>query len=94
MQLFFVFINEIGFVIIIPIAAIMYKSKKRNPLAGVIAAFAGTAFGYGTSIFVGSIDNIMIPYTSISSRLVDPTFHISLTSNLFIMIVSSVILTL
>ncbi len=87
-------INEIGFVIMIPIAAIMYKSKKRNPLAGVIAAFAGTAFGYGTSIFVGSIDNIMIPYTSISSRLVDPTFHISLTSNLFIMIVSSLVLTL
>ncbi len=87
-------INEIGFVIMIPIAAIMYKSKKRNPLAGIIAAFAGTAFGYGTSIFVGSIDDIMIPYTSISSRLVDPVFHISLTSNLFIMIISSIVLTI
>ena len=50
-------INEVGYVILIPIAAIIFKAKKRNPMAGVVAAFAGTAFGYGTSIFVGSIDD-------------------------------------
>ena len=61
-------INEVGYVILIPIAAIIFKAKKRNPMAGVVAAFAGTAFGYGTSIFVGSIDDLMIPYTRIASR--------------------------
>lgn len=87
-------INEVGFVIIIPIAAIIFKAKKRNPMAGVVAGFAGTAFGYGTSIFVGSIDDLMIPYTKVASRTIDPVFHISLTSNLIIMIVSTIVLSI
>ena len=87
-------INEVGFVILIPIAAIIYKAKKRNPMAGVVAGFAGTAFGYGTSVFVGSIDDLMIPYTRVASRTIDSTFHISLTSNLIIMIVTTVVLSI
>lgn len=85
-------INEIGFVILIPIAAIIFKAKKRNPLAGVSAAFGGVAFGYGTSIFIGSHEVAMIPYTTTAARLIDANFHVSLSSNLYIMIVSSVIL--
>ena len=87
-------INEVGFVIIIPLAAFIYKAKKRNPMIGVCAAFAGCAFGYGTSIFVGSLETQLIPYTTTAARLVDPTFHISLLSNLYIMIVSTFVLSI
>ena len=87
-------INEIGFVILIPIAAIIFKAKKRNPLAGVCAAFAGVAFGYGTSIFIGSHEVAMIPYTTTASRLIDARFHVSLSSNLYIMIVASLVLSI
>ena len=87
-------INEVGFVLLIPIAALIYKSKKRNPMAGVVAAFAGTSFGYGTTIFFGSIDALMIPYTRIASRIIDPTFYVNMSSNLFIMIVSTIVLSL
>ena len=87
-------INEVGFVIIIPLAAYIYKAKKRNPMIGVCAAFAGCAFGYGTSIFVGSLETQLIPYTTTSARMIDPNYHISLLSNLYIMIVSSVVLSI
>ena len=87
-------INEVGFVILVPLAAFIYKAKKRNPLIGVCAAFAGCAFGYGTSIFVGSLETQLIPYTTTAARLVDSTFHVSLLSNLYIMIVSSIILSI
>jgi len=87
-------INEIGYVILIPLAAIIFKAKKRNPMAGVCAAFAGVAFGYGTSIFIGSYEVLMIPYTTTSSWLIDATYHTSLLSNLFIMIVSTLVLSI
>lgn len=87
-------INEVGFVIIIPLAAFIYKAKKRNPMIGVCAAFAGCAFGYGTSIFVGSLETQLIPYTTTAARLVDGEYHISLLSNLYIMIVSTIILSI
>ncbi|MBP5684241.1 MAG: AbgT family transporter [Bacilli bacterium] len=87
-------INEVGFVLLIPIAALIYKSKKRNPMAGVVAAFAGTSFGYGTTIFFGSIDALMIPYTRIASRIIDPSFYVNMSSNLFIMIISTIVLSI
>lgn len=87
-------INEVGFVILIPLAAFIYKAKNRNPLIGVCAAFAGCAFGYGTSIFVGSLETQVIPYTTTAARLIDPTYHVSLLSNLYIMIVSTIVLSI
>ena len=87
-------INEVGFVILIPLAAYIYKAKKRNPMIGVCAAFAGCAFGYGTSIFVGSLETQLIPYTTSAARMIDTTSHVSLLSNLYIMIVSTFVLSI
>ena len=87
-------INEIGFVILIPLAAIIFRAKGRNPLAGVCAAFAGVAFGTGTTLFVGSTEVALIPYTTAAARIIDSTYHVSLLSNIFIMIISSIILSI
>lgn len=87
-------INEIGYVILIPLAAIIFKSKGRNPLAGICTAFAGVAFGTGTTLFIGSTEVDLIPYTTAASRLIDGNYHISLLSNIFIMIISSIILSI
>lgn len=87
-------INDIGYLILIPIAASIYEAKGRNPIAGIIAAFCGVAFGAGTTIFVGSSEVSLIPYTTSAARLVDSTFHVSLLSNLYIMIVSTIILSI
>ena len=87
-------INEVGFVILIPLAAYIYKAKKRNPMIGVCAAFAGCAFGYGTSIFVGSLETQLIPYTTAAARMIDANYHVSLLSNLYIMIVSTIVLSI
>ncbi len=87
-------INDIGYVILIPIAAAIYEMKGRNPLSGVIAAFCGVAFGAGTTIFVGSAEVSLIPYTTSAARLVDGAFHVSLLSNLYIMIAATIILSI
>ena len=87
-------INDIGYLILIPLAASIYEAKGRNPQAGIIAAFCGVAFGSGTTLFVGSSEVSLIPYTTTAARLVDKTYHVSLLSNLFIMIVSTIILSI
>lgn len=87
-------INEIGYVILIPLAAIVYMANGRNPLTGITAAFAGVAFGYGATIFVGSMEVNLNSTTQAAARLIDSTFHVSLTSNLFIIIASSFILSI
>ena len=87
-------INDIGYIILIPIAASIYEKKGRNPLSGILAAFCGVVFGSGTTIFVGSSEVSLIPYTTSAARIIDTTYHVSLLSNWYIMIVSSIILSL
>ena len=87
-------VNEVGYVILIPLAALVYEKNGRNPLLGVVTAFCGVAFGYGVSIFVGSQEVALIPYTKSAAHLIDSSAHISLTSNLIFIIVSSLLLPL
>ena len=87
-------INDIGYVVLIPLAASIYEKKGRNPMSGIMAAFCGVAFGASTTIFVGSSEVVLIPFTTSAARVIDATYHVSLLSNLFIMIISSIILSI
>ena len=87
-------INDIGYIILIPIAATIFEKKGRNPLSGIITAFCGVVFGAGTTIFVGSSEVNLIPYTTAAARIIDETYHVSLLSNLYIMIISTIVLSL
>lgn len=87
-------INEVGYSLLIPLAAILYESQKRNPILGIVTAFCGVAFGYGVSIFIGSQEISLIPYTKLAAELIDTNIHISLTSNIFFIIISSILVSI
>ena len=87
-------INDIGYVIMIPIAAMIFSKNHRNPLAGIVAAFAGVAFGYGVTIFVGSMEVNLMQTTELAARLIDSGYHVALTSNLIVIIASTIILSI
>ena len=53
---------EVGYVILIPIAAILFMNLGRHPSSGICAAFAGISFGYGANVVVNGLDNILVSY--------------------------------
>ena len=85
-------VNDVGYAILIPLAAVLYEINGRNPLLGIITAFCGTAFGSAVSIFVGYTEVNLIPYTTTAAYLIDTNTHISLSSNLIFIIVASIII--
>ena len=85
-------VNEVGYAVLIPLGALLFLFNGRNPLAGIAAAFAGVAFGYSISFFVGATDMALIPYTKAAANLIDDSFYVEMTSNLFIMIFSAIII--
>ena len=85
-------INEVGYAILIPLVALIYFMNGRNPLLGIITAFCGVAFGYGVTIFVGSMEIALMDYTRTAAWLIDDGMHISLTSNLFFIIATSILI--
>lgn len=87
-------VNEVGYAILIPLGALLFLFNGRNPLAGIAASFAGVAFGYSISFFVGSIDISLISYTTKAANLIDTSFYTQMTSNLYIMIITCIILSI
>jgi aminobenzoyl-glutamate transport protein len=87
-------INEVGYAILIPLIALVYFINNRNPILGIVTAFCGVSFGYGVSIFVGSMEVSLMDYTKVAARLIDDSAHIALTSNLIFIIVVSIILSI
>ena len=87
-------INEIGYAVLIPLVALVYATNGRNPLTGIVTAFCGVAFGYGVSVFVGSMEVSLMNYTQSAACLIDEIAHVSLTSNLIFIIVATIILTI
>ena len=87
-------INEVGYVILIHLSALIFLANGRSPLLGIVASYSGVAFGYGVSIFAGSAEINLIPYTEQAARLIDNTYHVSILSNLIIIIISSIVLSI
>jgi len=85
-------INDVGYVVLIPLAALIFLVNKRSPLLGVTTAFCGVSFGHGISLFTGSLDVALVQQTELASHLVDATYHVPLLSNIFIMVGASIVL--
>lgn len=85
-------VNDVGYVVLIPLSALVFAANRRSPLLGITTAFCGVSFGYAVSLFTGSLDVALVKQTELASYLVDTTYHVALLSNIFIMIVSSIIL--
>lgn len=83
---------EVGYVILIPVAAILFMSLGRHPSSGVSAAFAGITFGYGANILVNGVDNSLITYTQNATKILDHNYAVSLTGNLIFMIFATLLI--
>ena len=87
-------VNEVGYAVLIPLGALLFLFNGRNPLVGIMAAFAGVAFGYSVSFFVGATDMSLIPYTIGAAQLIDESFYVRMTSNVYIMSFSCLVIAL
>ena len=85
-------VGDIGYVIMLPLAAILFKYGKRNPWGGIIASFAAISFGYGINIFLSSSDSSLLALTTIGANIIDGNYTINYWFSLFIMIVTFIVL--
>ena len=79
---------------LIPLGAAAFKSVGRNPLAGMAAAFAGVAAGFGVNFLITPLDGVLTEITNDASALVDPDRSIDLAANLYFGIASTILVTL
>lgn len=85
-SILFSLVGDIGFVIVLPIAALLFKYGKRNPIGGIIAAFASMSFGYGINVFLSSTNSSLLTLTINSAKLLSSNYTIGVFFSLFIML--------
>ncbi len=57
---------DAGYVVMIPLAAIIFASAGRHPLAGIACAFAGVSGGFSANISPGQLDALLFGITEAS----------------------------
>lgn len=84
--------SELGYVVLIPMAAVIFHSLGRHPLAGLAAAFAGVSGGYSANLFIGTVDPLLAGFTQSAANLIDPDYTVGPEANWFFMIVSTFVI--
>lgn len=84
--------SDAGYLVLIPLGAVAFHSLGRHPLAGLSAAFAGVAAGFGANFLVKPIDGILAEMTNDAIHIVDPARSIALTANFYFGVASSLLL--
>ena len=88
-------IGEYSYILLIPLIGIIYQYAGQKPMLGILTLFIGITVGYGTGLFFSYDDYFLGTLTQASANvLVDPNYEYSLSSNIYIMIASTIILTI
>ena len=80
------------YMVLIPLAALLFKYGKRNPQAGIISAFAAMSCGIGINVFINSIDSSLLSYSESAAHLLKPDYIIKTSSFGIIMLFALVII--
>ncbi len=80
---------EIGYVLLVPLAAAIFLAAGRHPLVGLAAAFAGVSGGYSANLLLGTVDPLLSGLSEEAARIIDPARSVNATANYYFMFVST-----
>ena len=84
--------GDLGYVVMIPLSALLFYYGRRNPMIGIVTSFAALTCGTGLSLFITSIDSSLINTTIESASLLDANYTINIYGFVLIMIIAIIAL--
>ncbi|MDA7787915.1 AbgT family transporter [Sphingomonadaceae bacterium] len=74
---------DAGYVVLIPLAGILFAAAGRHPMAGIAAAFAGVSGGFSANISPGQLDALLFGITeeAVSASALDPAWTANIAGN-------------
>ncbi|GAB6086101.1 AbgT family transporter [Alkaliphilus crotonatoxidans] len=86
--------SDAGYVVLVPLGALIFLSFKRHPLAGLAAAFAGVSGGFSANLIISTLDPLLGGISQQAAQMFSPGYTVEATANLYFMIVSTFVITL
>lgn len=81
--------SEAGYVVLIPLGALIFHALGRHPMAGLAAAFVGVSGGFGSNFFIGSIDPVLAGISETAAQIIRPDVTVNPAVNYYFMFISS-----
>lgn len=63
---------DAGFVLVIPVAGLIYRAAGRHPLVGIAVGFAGVSGGFSANFIPSTLDPLLAGLTQTAAQLVEP----------------------
>jgi para-aminobenzoyl-glutamate transporter family len=84
--------TDAGYVLVIPLAGVIFYAMGRHPLAGIAAAFAGVSGGFCANFIPSAIDPLLQSFTQEAAQIIDPAIQVNPLNNWFFNSASSLVI--
>ena len=74
---------DAGYVLVIPLGAVIFQAAGRHPLAGIAAAFAGVSGGFSANFVPSALDPLLQGITQAGAQVIDPNMVLNPLNNWF-----------
>ena len=86
--------SDAGYVILIPLGAMIFRAYGRHPLAGLAAAFAGVSGGFSANLLIGTLDPLLAGISQAAASIIDPNYEVAVMGNYWFMFASTFLITI
>ncbi|MBA3999168.1 AbgT family transporter [Brevundimonas sp.] len=77
---------DAGYVVLVPLAGVLYAAAGRHPIVGISAAFAGVSAAFSSNIVPGQLDVLLLGITETAAHLIDPSWQMNPAGNWFFIV--------
>lgn len=86
--------SSTGYVVLVPLGAVLFMSFGRHPIAGLASAFAGVSGGWAANLLIGTNDPVFAGMTMQAANTLDPNYQVLPTSNWYFLVASTFLITI
>ncbi len=72
---------DAAYVVLIPLAGVIFAAAGRHPIAGIAAGFAGVSGGFSANLIPGQLDALLFGITEASVAGIDPSWVMNIAGN-------------
>lgn len=86
--------SDAGYVVVVPLGAMIFAAAGKHPIAGLAAAFAGVSGGFSANLIFGPTDVLLGGITNEALRAANIDYTVYPQANWYFLIVSTFVLTI
>ncbi|MDA1370721.1 MAG: AbgT family transporter [Proteobacteria bacterium] len=82
---------DAAYVVLIPLAGVIFAAAGRHPIAGIAAAFAGVSGGFSANLVPGQLDALLFGITEAAAETIMPSWDANIAGNAYFIIAMTVV---